>query len=146
MIWLLSFIRKIEGRSVQRIYMDCCMRSGINSKYLFLYQKFWDTELSTRTVDPYALKEFRNRWYLLAKDIKDENVKSFALDRLTLLEISNKAFDYSKTFNIIDENYRYCFGIISPNGENPEENNFIILTRSKGNTSKICHFMKHRKY
>lgn len=90
----------------------------------FSYQKFWDDEMSQRKAEPYALKEFKNRWYLLAKDSKDDNTKSFALDRLTNLEITNRPFEFPATFNI-EENYRFCFGIISPNGEEPLE---IILS------------------
>ena len=90
----------------------------------FLYQKFWDEETNQRTVEPYALKEFKNRWYVLAMDSKDNLMKSFALDRLTNLEITKKSFDYPKTF-VIEENYRYCFGIISPNGNKPQE---IVLS------------------
>jgi len=90
----------------------------------FSYQKFWEDESNIRTAEPYALKEFKNRWYILAKDMTDEIIKSFALDRLTNLDITKKSFDYPKTFDI-EENYRYCFGIISPNGKKPEE---IILS------------------
>ena len=90
----------------------------------FSYQKFWEEEISHRTTEPYALKEFKNRWYILAKDNKDGNIKNFALDRLTTLEITNRTFDLPKTYNI-EENYRYCFGIISPNDEEPQE---IILS------------------
>src|ERR1035437_257164 len=90
----------------------------------FSYQKFWEDEISQRTVEPYALKEFKNRWYILAKDSKDSNIKSFALDRLTNLEITNRTFEFPKTYNI-EESYRYCFGIISPNDEEPQE---IILS------------------
>lgn len=90
----------------------------------FSYQKFWEDEISQRKTEPYALKEFKNRWYLQAKDSKDSNIKSFALDRLTNLEITRKTFEFPKTYNIT-ENYRYCFGIISPKGEQPQE---IILS------------------
>ena len=37
----------------------------------FTYQKFWEEELSQRLAEPYALKEFKNRWYIMAKDSKD---------------------------------------------------------------------------
>jgi predicted DNA-binding transcriptional regulator YafY len=92
-------------------------------KIEFTYQKFWDDELSQRIVEPYALKEFKNRWYIIAKDSKDNDIKSFALDRLTQLEISKQTFVYPKNYSV-EENYRYCFGIISPNGESPQD---IIL-------------------
>jgi proteasome accessory factor B len=90
----------------------------------FSYQKFWEDEISQRAVEPYALKEFKNRWYILAKDSKEGNIKSFALDRLANLEITNKTFEFPKTYNI-EESYRYCFGIISPGDEEPQE---IILS------------------
>lgn len=90
----------------------------------FTYQKFWEDNLSQRRVEPYALKEFKNRWYIMAKDSKDDNIKSFALDRLTNLEITNQAYQYPDNYSI-EERYRYCFGIIGPNGEEPKD---IILS------------------
>jgi len=90
----------------------------------FSYQKFWEEEISKRKAEPYVLKEFKNRWYVMAKDSRDGNIKSFAFDRLTDLEITNQKFEYPVTYNI-EENYRYCFGIISPNDEKPQE---IILS------------------
>jgi predicted DNA-binding transcriptional regulator YafY len=95
-----------------------------NFQIMFDYQKFWEEESHQRLVEPYALKEFKSRWYIIAKDNKDATVKSFALDRLTHLEISNRKFDFPKNYNI-EENYRYCFGIISPNDEEPQD---IILS------------------
>jgi predicted DNA-binding transcriptional regulator YafY len=90
----------------------------------FSYQKFWDDEKTQRLAEPYALKEFKNRWYLLANDLKDHRVKSFALDRLSDLEITKKQFQLPADFNI-NEYYRNCFGIISPNQLQPEE---VILS------------------
>lgn len=90
----------------------------------FTYQKFWEEELSQRLVEPYALKEFKNRWYIMAKDSRDNNIKSFALDRLTNLEITNLNYQYPDNYSI-EQSYRYCFGIISPNDEEPQD---IILS------------------
>ncbi len=90
----------------------------------FTYQKFWEEEISQRLAEPYALKEFKNRWYIMAKDSKDNNVKSFALDRLTNLEITPQTYQYPDNFNI-EQRYRYCFGIISPNDKEPQD---IILS------------------
>jgi len=90
----------------------------------FTYQKYWADELTERMVEPYALKEFKNRWYVLANDLKDNWVKSFALDRLTDLEITKRKFQFPNDFNI-NEHYKYCFGIISPNGLKPQD---VILS------------------
>ena len=90
----------------------------------FSYKKFWEDEMSQRTAEPYALKEFKNRWYVLANDLKDNKVKSFALDRLTELEITRKKFRLPIDFDI-NEHFKYCFGIISPNEHQPQE---VILS------------------
>ena len=90
----------------------------------FTYQKYWEVELTHRTVEPYALKEFRNRWYVLAKDLKDQQIKSFAFDRLTELEINKKRFQPEQNFDV-NEYYKFCFGIISPSDHELQE---VILS------------------
>jgi proteasome accessory factor B len=90
----------------------------------FSYQKFWEEEISIRIVEPYALKECKSRWYIMAMDSKDNIIKSFALDRIFNLDITNNKFLYPDTHKI-EKSYRYCFGIISPNDEEPED---IILS------------------
>jgi predicted DNA-binding transcriptional regulator YafY len=90
----------------------------------FSYLKYWEGELTHRLAEPLALKEFKNRWYILAKDLKDNKVKSFALDRLSSLEITKKHFDVPEDFNMSGY-YRHCFGIVGPNGQEPQE---VILS------------------
>jgi hypothetical protein len=60
----------------------------------------------------------------MAKDRKDDRIKSFALDRLTNLDITLKNFKLSTAYHI-DEIYKYCFGIVCPDEGEPEE---IVLT------------------
>lgn len=90
----------------------------------FTYHKFWEDKPSLRLVEPCALKEFKNRWYLMAKSNNDNFIKSFALDRMSDLDITNKPFS-SPINNNIKENYKYCFGIIGPNDNEPQD---VILS------------------
>jgi predicted DNA-binding transcriptional regulator YafY len=90
----------------------------------FTYQKYWEDKFTQRNAEPYALKEFKNRWYVLSNDLKDNQVKSFALDRITELEITRNHFQFPNNFNV-NEHFQYCFGIISPNDFKPQE---IILS------------------
>ncbi|MFD0976551.1 helix-turn-helix transcriptional regulator [Salinimicrobium gaetbulicola] len=86
----------------------------------FEYHKFWDESVSTRTVNPVALKESRNRWYLIAQD--EDMVKNFALDRIKDLLISEYKFspvDYN-----IHEEFDNCFGII--NGTNEKAQKVVL--------------------
>jgi predicted DNA-binding transcriptional regulator YafY len=90
----------------------------------FVHHKFWDDKPTLRNVEPFALKEFRNRWYLMGRDLGDNQIKSFALDRLTDLEITRQHFDVAKEFDM-QQHFKYCFGIISPNNNEPRE---IVLS------------------
>lgn len=86
----------------------------------FFYQKYGDTNPTQRLVEPLALKEFKNRWYVLAKDLKDNNIKSFALDRLSSLEKTRNSFSTRHDFDV-NEYYQDCFGIVGPNDDHPQE-------------------------
>ncbi len=90
----------------------------------FIYRKFYDDAPSVRTVEPYALKEFRNRWYVIGCDTKDQHIKTFGLDRMSELEILRVKFSTEHGFSVT-EYFRYCFGIISPNADAPQE---VILS------------------
>ena len=48
----------------------------------FSYYKFVGGEITQRNIEPYFLKEFKFRWYVIGKDINDKQVKTFALERI----------------------------------------------------------------
>ncbi len=86
----------------------------------FDYEKYWDETITNRLVEPYCLKEFKNRWYLIGKNVKDGQTKTFALDRMAALEIGRTKFAVPTTF---DKNnfFKYSYGIITPKEDNLEE-------------------------
>ncbi len=90
----------------------------------FTYQKFWEDVSTNRITDPLALKEFKNRWYLLVKDHKDNAVKAFGLDRISALEITSTKFKVPAEFDV-EKQFRNSFGIIGANNEVPQE---IVLS------------------
>ncbi|MBK6989368.1 MAG: WYL domain-containing protein [Bacteroidetes bacterium] len=81
-------------------------------------------ETTQRILEPYGLKEFRQRWYVMGKEKKNGEVRTFGLDRITNLDVTNRKFEFPANFNI-EEYFKYSFGIIGPNGKKPEE---IILS------------------
>lgn len=89
-----------------------------NLKLRFSYHSFEGEETTDRNIEPYALKEFRYRWYIVGKDLKDNKIKTFGLDRITELTISKQKFEPPTGFNVNDY-YKHCFGIISPNAPEP---------------------------
>jgi predicted DNA-binding transcriptional regulator YafY len=86
----------------------------------FNYRSYYDDSISERWVQPVAIKEARHRWYLLSKDTKDNVFKSFGLDRISDLEISNRKFEALNEYDP-QEDYKYSFGIINGTNEKPEK-------------------------
>ncbi|UOE37677.1 helix-turn-helix transcriptional regulator [Chryseobacterium oryzae] len=87
----------------------------------FDYHKFWEEKAEKRVVESYALKEFNDRWYLLANEKHKEGflLKTFGLDRISALEIHHSTFKRQEID--AEEIFRNSFGIISTYGENPQK-------------------------
>jgi predicted DNA-binding transcriptional regulator YafY len=86
----------------------------------FSYHKFGEGTPTQRSVAPLGLKEYRERWYLLAVDQRDGYKKHFGLDRLYDLDLTNEPFSPPEGFNL-DDYYRHSFGITVPDEHEPEE-------------------------
>lgn len=82
------------------------------------YQRFWDEYSFTRKAEPYALREFESRWYLIAKDTEDGCIKSYGLDRLHSFTATQEKFP-DNSFNA-DEYFGNCYGIIRPHNQSPK--------------------------
>lgn len=91
----------------------------------FKYTKHWEGIPNEKVAEPYALKEFRNRWYLLANECqngKDFFLKTFGLDRISDLGFHD---NFKRTDADIEKMFTNSFGIISTLDETPQE---IILS------------------
>lgn len=96
----------------------------------FRHQKYTDSEDAFRRVDPYLLKEYRNRWYLIGYSHLAMDIRTFGLDRMMMLEVTSAEFTRREQFNA-DNYFRYSIGITASGG-NPER----ILFRASGTLSK----------
>ena len=87
------------------------MRDG--KMITFDYKPYWANEdrvSSLYHVEPYALKVFKRRWYLLAK-YGDSPLKVYALDRFQNIDIEFEDFTMPQKFNA-NAYFSTCFGII----------------------------------
>ncbi len=79
-------------------------------KIQFNYRKFDDKTPKVWKCDPYLLKEYKNRWYLICKIAETGEIMTFALDRITGVEKIDEIYQIGQTFN--PENlFKYSFGI-----------------------------------
>lgn len=79
---------------------------------IFSYQSYDQEKPFLRKANPLLLKEFKGRWYLIAKDLADEKIKTYALDRLSSPDITKKRFTIPSDFDP-KSIFRDSFGIIS---------------------------------
>ena len=78
----------------------------------FSYQSYDQEKPALRKTNPLLLKEFKGRWYVIAKDLADDKIKTYALDRLSNPEITKKRFSVPSDFDP-KSIFRDSFGIIS---------------------------------
>ena len=76
------------------------------------YQSYWRDEANTFEVEPYCLKAFKQRWYLVARSPYYDKVMIYALDRVQWLGLTDKSFKYPQNFNAEDY-FENSFGIIA---------------------------------
>ncbi len=67
-----------------------------------IYDKFTSEKNGSkgRIIDPYGLKEYKGRWYLLGKDRDKNELRIFGLDRISRLVLSEYRFSMPRDFDI----------------------------------------------
>ena len=76
------------------------------------YQSYSRDEANTFEVEPYCLKDFKQRWYLVARSPYYDKIMIYSLDRVKWLGLTEKSFKYPKSF-IPEEFFEDSFGIIA---------------------------------
>ena len=83
----------------------------VNHKIQITYRKFGAPEPYTITVDPYAIKVFKQRWYLLAQNHKRPDPSVYSLDRMEAVEELPERFTLPADFSA-KAFYQDCYGVI----------------------------------
>lgn len=96
-----------------------------NHRLQMTYQKFGQQDGYTITIEPYAIKVFKQRWYLLAKNNKRAEPSIYALDRIVALEEMNESFDFPSDFDT-ELFFRDCYGVLC--GTDDKAQQIIIRT------------------
>ena len=76
------------------------------------YQGYTRDKAYTFEVEPYCLKVFKQRWYLLGRSPYNDQIKIYALDRIRWLWMTDKGFKYPEDF-VPGEFFEDSYGIIA---------------------------------
>ena len=83
----------------------------------FDYQPYTRTQPNCGiNVEPYFLKIFRQRWYLTGRNVRDNVIKTYALDRMSNLTLCTSTYAIPDDFDP-KSYFRDSFGIVFNQGE-----------------------------
>src|SRR5690554_330437 len=85
------------------------MRDGVAVK--FHYKPFWYSEIQDIEINPYCVKIFKQRWYVLGYNAFKKDIRIYALDRIQSITTTNTKFKLPKTFKA-DVYFENAFGIV----------------------------------
>jgi len=112
--------RHVSGMSY---IVDILAAIKISKTLEVIHQKFSSGEPTKRKIEPYGVKEFRYRWYLIGRDLSDKRIKSFGLERIKKITQIDKIYKIPASFDM-NQYFQYSYGVMG-GGMKPDE---IILS------------------
>ncbi len=76
-----------------------------------LYHAFWKMEAQEVLLEPYFVKAFRKRWYVVGYNRVDNQVKTYALDRINDLSLMTERYEMPFEF-VPGEYFAHAFGVM----------------------------------
>ncbi|MBD5342196.1 MAG: WYL domain-containing protein [Bacteroides sp.] len=98
------------------------------------YRPFKKSHGYTFSIEPYCVKLFENRWYVLAHNLGYGDNRLYGLDRIENIEVTAETFNLPMDFNA-EVYFSTAYGIVVGTGEKPER---IILRAKEGHK----HYLK----
>lgn len=77
----------------------------------FDYKKYNSTYTKHYVVEPYCVKLYHRRWYLLGRYADTKDYRVFAFDRMSNVNISTKKFKIDHSFDA-SEYFNECYGVV----------------------------------
>jgi len=104
------------------------------------YHSYWKEESFSFDVEPYAVKLFKQRWYLMARSPYYDKIMIYAIDRICDMETKGDKFKMPKNF-VPSEFFDNYYGIIA-NTESKVQK--IVLKLSAGQANYLRSLPLHR--
>ena len=130
-------------------FLDIIIRAiRLNRRLRIGYQKF-SAEGYERTVSPYALKLFHQRWYLLARTEEDQ-MRIYSLDRMTMLQLTDETFEmpadfspqeyFAEYYGVLTVDTPLAHVVIRAHGRTPDYLRTLPLHHSQQEISVTSHY------
>ena len=98
-----------------QIYLAQIIEAMKNSNVINMtYHSYWRDNSNNFDVEPYCVKLFRQRWYLLGRSPYKNKIMIYALDRIQELWVTDAKFEFPASFNA-NEFFSEYFGVVADN-------------------------------
>lgn len=106
----------------------------------FTYYNYWRDDYRQHCVEPYCVKLFRQRWYMVGKMLGANVILVYSLDRMSEFRKSERTFKYPDDF---DGEYFFkdCYGIIAGDGTKLEH---VVMKVSAGQANYMRDLPMHQ--
>lgn len=104
-----------EGAMLRRI-IDAMKRDLVIEVH---YRKYGDSQAAKRVVEPYCIKLYNRRWYLLCRYEDTMEMRVLAVDRITDMQLTDRKFKIEEDFTAA-RFFRDYFGVSVGYGTTPE--------------------------
>jgi hypothetical protein len=95
-----------------------------------IYKPFWYSSPFEIPVEPYCVKLFENRWYMLGHNLSKDTIRLYGLDRIESVEVTDQVYKLPKDFSAAEYFSNY-FGIVTDDRVKPER---IVIRANKDHT------------
>ena len=89
-----------------------------SKKISITYRRYGGHATRTFDLEPYCVKLFCQRWYMLGR-FADRGLATFSLDRMLEVKMSNEKFKFDEDFDAANY-FSDCFGVMSDENAMPE--------------------------
>ncbi|UTW63565.1 WYL domain-containing protein [bacterium SCSIO 12741] len=107
-------------------HLDFLYQSIINKKALRItYQSFKARQANSFDFHPFLLKEYRNRWFLMGRKKKQEDIMILAIDRIVKIEHSEKRYRDYPGFDALSY-FKHAIGVTVAAGKDPVKVTLLV--------------------
>lgn len=76
-----------------------------------IHRSYWKDEPTLREIHPYGLRLSDKRWYLIGYVEEYQSVRTYGLDRIIDIDITERTFEYPEDFDL-DRYFDGCSGVV----------------------------------
>ncbi|MGW7998125.1 helix-turn-helix transcriptional regulator [Staphylococcus xylosus] len=126
--------------------LECCVVN--RNSVIISYRKNGDSISNDRQVDPYRIIYWKNKWYLIAFCHLRDDMRTFRVDRIESLTLTDETFEQLDDFSIDS----YFLGNLLPIMEIEGATTTLVINGYESTLEEICrhwfleHYLKERTF